>query len=140
MFFEATDAIEKTMVRVCCFEREEGSMVRLWVVGLIIASAATAAEAVAPSTVTFNKDVLPILQSNCQNCHRPGQVAPMSLLTYQDARPWAKAIKAAVQTRKMPPWNADPGDGHFLNDRSLGQGQFEHWLRRPVTVQAKAQP
>ena len=100
-------------------------MVRLWVVGLIIASAATAAEAVAPSTVTFNKDVLPILQSNCQNCHRPGQVAPMSLLTYQDARPWAKAIKAAVQTRRMPPWNADPGYSHFLNDRSLSQGQID---------------
>ena len=72
-------------------------MVRLWVVGLIIASATMAAEA-APSTVTFNKDVLPILQSNCQNCHRPGQVAPMSLLTYQDARPWARAMKTAWVT------------------------------------------
>src|SRR5438128_3988208 len=102
-----------------------GSMVRLWVVGLMIASAATAAEAVVPSAVTFNKDVLPILQSNCQNCHRPGQVAPMSLLSYQDARPWAKAIKAAVQPRRMPPWNADPGYGHFLNDRSLSQSQID---------------
>src|SRR5207253_3747555 len=99
-------------------------MVRLWAAGLIIAAAAMAAEA-PPSSVTFNKSVLPILQDKCQNCHRPGQVAPMSLLTYQDARPWAKAIKAAVQTRKMPPWNADPGYSHFLNDRSLSQGQID---------------
>src|SRR5262245_8611204 len=100
-------------------------MVRRWVVGLMIASAAMSAEAAAQSTVTFNKDVLPILQSNCQTCHRPGQMAPMSLLTYKDSRPWAKAIKAAVETRKMPPWNADPAYGHFLNDRSLSQSQID---------------
>jgi hypothetical protein len=68
---------------------------------------------------TFNKDVLPILQKNCQACHRPGEVAPMSLLSYSDARPWAKAIKAAVSTRVMPPWFADPNVGHFSNQRSL---------------------
>ena len=62
----------------------------------------------ASNNVTFNKDVLPILQKNCQECHRPGEVAPMSLLTYNEARPWAKAIKAAVVTQKMPPWFADP--------------------------------
>ena len=70
-------------------------------------------------TVTFNKDVLPILQANCQGCHRPGQIAPMSFLTYESTRPWAKAIKAAVATHKMPPWFADPQYGHFANDRSL---------------------
>src|SRR5271166_2250582 len=69
--------------------------------------------------VTFNKDVLPILQKNCQACHRPGEMAPMSLLTYADARPWAKATKAAVVTRKMPPWFADPTVGHFRNERRL---------------------
>ena len=55
-------------------------------------------------SVTFNKDVLPVLQKNCQSCHRPGEVAPMSLLTYNDARPWAKAIKTGllVLTQKMP--------------------------------------
>jgi hypothetical protein len=100
-------------------------MVRLRAAGLIIAAAAMAAEAAPPSSVTFNKDVLPILQERCQTCHRPGQVAPMSLLTYQEARPWAKAIKSAVETRKMPPWNADPQYGHFLNDRSLNQSQIE---------------
>lgn len=58
--------------------------------------------------VTFNKDVLPVLQNNCQSCHRPNQIAPMSFLTYQEVRPWAQAIKTAVLTRKMPPWFADP--------------------------------
>ena len=77
------------------------------------------------SSVTFHKDVLPILQKNCQTCHRPGQVAPMSFLTYQQARPWAKAIKAAVLARKMPPWFADPANGHFLNDRSLRQSEID---------------
>ena len=56
---------------------------------------------------TFNQNVLPILQKNCQSCHRPGEIAPMSLISYQDARPWAKAIKAAVATKKMPPWFAE---------------------------------
>jgi hypothetical protein len=86
--------------------------------GLMIGSAVTAAQA--PSTaVTFTKDVLPILQKNCQSCHRPGQIAPVSFLTYQTTRPWAKAMKAAVVQRTMPPWFADPQYGHFTNDRSL---------------------
>src|SRR6185295_4326542 len=65
--------------------------------------------------VTFDKDVLPILQNNCQTCHRPSGIAPMSLLTYESARPWAKAIKAAVVGRVMPPWFADPHYGQFRN-------------------------
>jgi len=85
---------------------------------------AMAAAAFAATPATFNKDVLPILQKNCQTCHRPGEVAPMSLLTYKDARPWAKAIKAAVSTRKMPPWTADPHYGHFSNDRHLTDEQI----------------
>ena len=66
--------------------------------------------AFAAESATFNKDVLPILQKNCQSCHRPGQIAPMSLLTYENVRPWAKAMKVAVVSRKMPPWFADPED------------------------------
>ena len=77
----------------------------------------------ASNTVTFNKDVLPILQKNCQGCHRPGELAPMSLLTYTDARPWAKAMKQAVLTKKMPPWFAEKG--HFANDRTLSQDQID---------------
>jgi len=76
-------------------------------------------------SVTFNKDVLPILQKNCQSCHRPGQIAPMSFLDYQNARPWAAAMKAAVVSRKMPPWFADPRYGHFSNDRALKQTEID---------------
>src|SRR6185437_4660747 len=83
-----------------------------------IACAAIAAAAPVPEP-TFYKDVLPILQKNCQGCHRPGEAAPMSLLTYENARPYAKSIKAAVLTRQMPPWFADPLYGKFSNDRRL---------------------
>jgi hypothetical protein len=79
----------------------------------------------ADTSATFNKDVLPILQKNCQTCHRPGQIAPMSFLTYESTRPWAKAMKTAVATRKMPPWFADPQFGHFSNERSLKAAEIE---------------
>src|SRR6516225_7377643 len=96
---------------------------------LLISASVRAATAVATGesdrVVTFNKDVLPILQKNCQTCHRPGQIAPMSLLTYKEARPWAKAMKAAVLSGKMPPWFADPQYGHFNNDRSLKRAEIE---------------
>ncbi len=67
----------------------------------------------------------PILQARCQGCHRPGEAGPMSLLSYQDARPWAKAIRQAVLVRKMPPWFADPAHGNFSNDRRLRLPQAE---------------
>ena len=84
-----------------------------------------ALSATGPTPVTFTKEVLPILQKRCQDCHRPGEAAPMSLLTYQDARPWAKAIRQAVLTKKMPPWFADPHYGKFANDRSLSQSEID---------------
>jgi hypothetical protein len=87
--------------------------------------ATTAGEEKDSTSVTFNKDVLPILQKNCQSCHRPGEIAPMSFLTYKDTRPWAKAIKAAVVSRKMPPWFADPAYGHFANDRTLNDSTIQ---------------
>ncbi|HYK61506.1 MAG TPA: thiol-disulfide isomerase [Bryobacteraceae bacterium] len=68
---------------------------------------------------TFYRDVLPILQNRCQECHRPGEIAPMPFLTYQQVRPWAKSIRAAVLTGKMPPWFADPCCGKFENEHSL---------------------
>jgi hypothetical protein len=68
---------------------------------------------------TFSKDVAPILQKHCQECHRKGEIGPMPLLSFTDARPWAKSIKEAVVSRKMPPWNADPHYGKFSNARSL---------------------
>ena len=73
----------------------------------------------AESVPTFTKDVAPILFAKCVSCHRPGEVAPMSLLTYNDVRPWAKAIRGKVVSREMPPWGADPRYGTFANDRSL---------------------
>ena len=75
--------------------------------------------------VTFNKDVAPILQKQCQGCHRPGEVGPMSLLTYAETRPWAAAISEAVLTRKMPPWFADPHFGKFTNERVLSQRETD---------------
>ncbi|HMB79869.1 MAG TPA: hypothetical protein VKI43_07370, partial [Vicinamibacterales bacterium] len=68
---------------------------------------------------TFTRDVAPILHAKCAACHRAGEVAPMALLTYQDARPWARAIKDKVVSRQMPPWFADPNVGSFANDPSL---------------------
>jgi len=92
------------------------------------------------SPVTFAKDVLPILQKNCQNCHRPGQIAPMSLVSYQQARPWAKAIKAAVAAKKMPPWFADPSYGHFMNDRSLKQSEIDTLVKWADSGAAEGNP
>src|ERR1051326_3756641 len=96
---------------------------RLLLSGLVCVAAATAATA--PSHVTFYKDVLPVLQKNCQSCHRPGEAAPMSFLDYEKTRPYAKAIKQAVLTKQMPPWFADPHFGKFSNDRTLSQADID---------------
>src|SRR5579864_4002487 len=76
--------------------------------------------------VTFTKDVAPIFQKACQNCHRPGSIAPMSLLTYEDARPWARSIKDRVERRSMPPWHVDRTVGirKFKDDQSLSDGEI----------------
>jgi hypothetical protein len=72
-----------------------------------------------PGDVSFYRDVLPVLQQHCQSCHRPGEVGPMAFGAYDQTRPWAKAIKQAVLTKKMPPWNAEAAPGQFQNDPSL---------------------
>jgi hypothetical protein len=77
------------------------------------------------ANVTFTKDVAPIIQKNCQGCHRPGEAAPFSMLTYAETRPWAGAMKEAVLQRIMPPWFADPGYGKFSNARSLEPKDIE---------------
>ena len=69
--------------------------------------------------VTFSKDVAPIFNSRCVSCHRPGEVAPFSLLSFKDARPWAQSIRHQVETRAMPPWRADPHFGEFRDPRTL---------------------
>ncbi|MGI8744644.1 MAG: c-type cytochrome [Bryobacteraceae bacterium] len=96
---------------------------RFFMSGVLCATAACAATA--PPQVTFDKDVLPVLQKNCQTCHRPGEAAPFSLLTYQQARPWAAAMKEAVLSKKMPPWFADPHYGKFSNDPSLSKAEID---------------
>lgn len=87
----------------------------------------TAPRASAPAAVpTFSKDVAPILYGACASCHRPGEIGPMALLTYEHARPWAKAIKEKVVTREMPPWGADPANTlKMRNDRSLTREQID---------------
>src|ERR671926_1512196 len=93
--------------------------------GLMAALPAAAADA--PKTPTFTKDVAPIFQAKCEACHRPDSMAPMSLVTYQDARPWARSIKARVAARQMPPWHIDKNVGiqEFKNDRSLNDQEIE---------------
>ena len=92
-----------------------------------------AQSAAAPPTggPTFSKDVAPIFYKNCTSCHRPGEIGPMPLVTYQDARPWAKSIAAKVASDAMPPWHADSAHGEFINDRRLSPAEKEtilQWL------------
>jgi mono/diheme cytochrome c family protein len=85
-----------------------------------------AASAAGPeSAVTFTKDVAPIFYRSCAECHRPTMFAPMSLMTYESARPWARSIKQKVASRQMPPWGADPAIGTFKNDPRLSDREVE---------------
>ena len=106
-------------------------MSRFLVLVLLTAMTALGTEVTTPTgpsnqttLATFNKDVLPVLQKNCQTCHRSGGVAPMSFTSYESTRPWAKAIKAAVINKKMPPWFADPHVGEFRNAPQLTQADI----------------
>ncbi len=78
-----------------------------------------------PQRITYNKDVAPILHNRCVECHRTGEVAPMTLTTYREVRPWAKAIKDRVLSRAMPPWFADPAHGRFENDRYMPRQELD---------------
>jgi hypothetical protein len=86
--------------------------------GLLLAGSIQAAP-------VYTKDVAPILQKNCQGCHRPGEVAPMALTNYKEVRPWAKSIKEKVMRREMPPWFADPAHGQFSNDARLSEQEIQ---------------
>lgn len=91
------------------------------VLGLIMSPATADAQGTSESEVTFSKDVAPIFYESCVKCHRPGQTAPMSLISYQEARPWARSIRNRVESREMPPWHLDRRIGiqQFKNDPSL---------------------
>ncbi len=97
------------------------------VCALVLAAggAQLAAAEAAEGVPTFTKDVAPILYENCVACHRPDHLAPMSLITYEDARPWARAVKAKVLAREMPPWGADSSVRAYRNDASLAQTEID---------------
>src|SRR5213594_635969 len=96
---------------------------------LLLAGVAAAADA--PKAPTFARDVAPIFQDKCEACHRPDSIAPMSLKTYAEARPWARSIRARVADHQMPPWNIDRTVGiqKFKNDRSLSDEQIDTIVR-----------
>src|ERR1700689_2834639 len=112
-------------------KKERGRMAmrqRVWLIlgsACLLADPASAQTKSAATAPTWNKDVAPIVFSNCITCHRPGEVAPMSLMSYSDARPWAKGMKAKVMAHEMPPWFADPRYGKFNNKRGLTQAQID---------------
>jgi hypothetical protein len=97
---------------------------------LAVSAPSLAAESTT-AQVTFSKDVAPILQEKCQQCHQPNSIAPMSLITFQDTRPWARSIKQRVAARQMPPWHIDQSVGvrKFKNDMSLSDEQIETIVR-----------
>ena len=88
----------------------------------LVSAGAPAGAAEAP---TFAADIAPILYDQCASCHRPGDIAPMSLLTYREVRPWSRAIKDKVVSREMPPWHAAPGGVPVRNARGLTQGEID---------------
>jgi hypothetical protein len=100
--------------------RAVAALTTLWASGLAVAVQGSGqSPSPAAGGPTFSKDVAPILYRSCTSCHRPGEIAPMSLLTYRDARPWARSIQDKVAKGAMPPWHADPAHGEFANDRRL---------------------
>jgi hypothetical protein len=96
--------------------------------GMVAAAAPWVSEP-APAPVTFYKDVLPILQYKCQSCHRPGQIAPISFMSYRETRPWAEAMRTVVLSRRMPPWPASVAQVALPNHRVLTHREIETIVR-----------
>jgi mono/diheme cytochrome c family protein len=112
------------LVRIGLF-RAASAFALLVAIAAASAPAQAAAADAADSTVTFSADIAPIVYRRCAECHRAGDIAPMSLLTYDEVRPWAKSIKKAVVSGDMPPWDASPAVGHFKNDISLPKDEID---------------
>jgi hypothetical protein len=106
-------------------------LIALFVLTATTGTAGAASTNAALPQVTFSKDIAPIFQAKCQDCHQPNSIAPMSLITYKEARPWARSIKERVATRQMPPWHIDPSVGvqKFKNDMSLSGEQISLIVR-----------
>lgn len=102
-----------------------------WIFGFVVVLGAIAGAALLAqagdmaATVTFTRNVAPILYNNCATCHRQGEIAPMSLITYKEVRPWARSVREVVAERRMPPWFADPSKGEFSNDCRLTQKEID---------------
>src|SRR4029453_13986188 len=96
------------------------------VLGLMVPAVSAAAPGNVPANPTFTRDIAPIFQEKCEACHRPESIAPMSLQTYEETRPFARSIRARVESRDMPPWHIDKTVGiqQFKNDRSLSEEQI----------------
>src|SRR5258706_7878396 len=108
-----------------------GIQLGMLAVGALLLHPMWAVSADTKTPLTFTRDVAPIFQDKCESCHRPGSIGPMSLVTYEDSRPWARSIKARVSARQMPPWHIDRTVGiqHFQNDRSLSDDQVDTIVR-----------
>jgi hypothetical protein len=114
-------------------------MTRISLAGLLGGMAVIAAASAVnpPAPVTFYKDVLPILEAKCQSCHRPGQVAPVSFVTYRETRPWADRIKIMVVQRAMPPWSPGARYLSFTQHRLLSDRETDtivRWVEEGATA------
>ena len=105
------------------------AVVTLVVAGFAVGGVSAAGSEEAAAVPTFTQDVAPILYDACVSCHRPGEVAPMSLISYQETRPWGRSIKNKVQSGEMPPWHADPAVGTFSNERRLTETERDTIVR-----------
>lgn len=113
-----------------------------WLAASVLLAATAMAADVADGRVTYNRDVLPIFEKNCVGCHRPGQIAPMSFLTYETTRPWAAQIKAVVTAKKMPPAVTNPHYIMLTKDDGLTQAEIDtivKWVDGGA-VEGTAQP
>jgi len=122
------------------------SILKSWACGVtavaVVLSASAASAAEPTTTPTFTKDIAPIFQAKCESCHRPDSIAPMSLVTWEQSRPYATAIKNRVETRQMPPWHLDKTVGiqKFKNDRSLSDKEIEVISRWVAAGSPKGDP
>src|SRR5262245_37590536 len=107
------------------FRRVQTSLVIAGFIGACFLATQISSATSNTKSVTFNKDIAPILFAKCVSCHRTGEIAPMSLMTYQEARPWAKSIREKVVSKQMPPWSADPKYGQWANDPRLSQQELD---------------
>src|SRR5262245_3178104 len=93
--------------------------------GVFVDSTTDAINKEPAKNATFSKDVAPIFFKSCAECHRPGEIAPFSVMSFKEVRPWAKSIREKVLSKEMPPWHADPNHGEFMNDRRLSQAEID---------------